>query len=513
MVYFRSVQVREREFTVDAAIDNIDITEKDTAQQPAETKSKHIVVADCCRDPNAIGDDDISGYAQSMVNNTFTDSRFHVHYQICNRSGYPIDPNATMSIIPLSDRYQMSLHGLEKLFDEQQQENIWFEPDIYFGVSWFFRKHNNPDGVANEKALDLRVEALEAKPVTTRRSDIGPMNERFNFSQRANVIASHQKEQYRPLLVSINQEPGSGGGVPWIDISLNSVHGFKTGNINVWFPVGNQAESQRSMNNSRQLVVPQEAHALQSRIDSILEIKARHQDRWMSFLQRSEWTTGYDSRKAAALRLIFFDMITEQQGQNRVIDALGQARENVTARAWARRTLPGCRGRDDNPGKTVRDDSTMSCFLPYKFAITFENGWYEDGYWSEKLLNGLHAHTIPVYFGYDSIGKLFNEKRFVNCRVSKQLITKIRDHDYSESKGKHHNVLIDMIRAVDGVEVNLQKCIDRVMEIDGNDDLYHQMLREPVFLNNDFDRSPMSPKVQGRMFKTALREIQSHLLD
>ena len=169
--------------------------------------------------------------------------------------------------------------------------------------------------------------------------------------------------------------------------------------------------------------------------------------------------------------------------------------------------MPGCGHHDTHSD----DDAAVSCYLPYKFAITFENSWNDDGYWSEKLFNGLHAHTIPVYFGYDAIGKLFNERRFVNCRVTRKLIERIRSVDY---KGvEDSDVLYHMVRDVDGVETQLQKCVDSVIEIDENDDIYRQMLREPVYLNNDFDNSPMSPKVHGQMFKAALHEMQSHLLD
>lgn len=150
--------------------------------------------------------------------------------------------------------------------------------------------------------------------------------------------------------------------------------------------------------------------------------------------------------------------------------------------------------------------------MPVDHSVnTFENSWNDDGYWSEKMVNGLYAHTIPIYFGFDSIGKLFNEKRFIHCRFSKDLITKIRAQNYEGSNDG--DVLYRIVRAVDGVEEQLQKCVDRVFEIDEDDNLYRQMLREPVYLNNDFESSVMNPVRHGQMFKAALHEIQSHLLD
>ena len=83
--------------------------------------------------------------------------------------------------------------------------------------------------------------------------------------------------------------------------------------------------------------------------------------------------------------------------------------------------------------------------MKHKFSIAFENS-SRDGYTTEKLLNSLAARTIPIYFGNPRIHEEFNEKRFINC------------HRYK----------------------NFEEVIERVKEIDANDDLYLEIINEPV---------------------------------
>lgn len=51
----------------------------------------------------------------------------------------------------------------------------------------------------------------------------------------------------------------------------------------------------------------------------------------------------------------------------------------------------------------------------YKFNICFEN-CVADGYISEKIIDCLKAHTVPVYFGSPNIKKYFPEKCFIDFR-------------------------------------------------------------------------------------------------
>lgn len=82
--------------------------------------------------------------------------------------------------------------------------------------------------------------------------------------------------------------------------------------------------------------------------------------------------------------------------------------------------------------------------LSYKFSIAAENACFP-GYVSEKILSCLQAHTIPIYWGDPTIKEEFNVKAFVNCA------------DFE----------------------NFDQVLERVKEIDNNEDLYNTMLQQP----------------------------------
>ena len=86
----------------------------------------------------------------------------------------------------------------------------------------------------------------------------------------------------------------------------------------------------------------------------------------------------------------------------------------------------------------------------YKFTIAFENASYE-GYTTEKLVHAFLANTIPIYWGNPEVTRDFNPKAFINC------------HDYS----------------------SLDEVIQKVIELDNDDEAYLKMLREPC-VNSDY---------------------------
>lgn len=81
-----------------------------------------------------------------------------------------------------------------------------------------------------------------------------------------------------------------------------------------------------------------------------------------------------------------------------------------------------------------------------KFSIAVENS-STIGYTTEKLVHALVADTIPIYWGNPEVGREFNPKRFINC------------HEYA----------------------SLEAIAKRVQEIDENDGLYLEILKEPFF--------------------------------
>jgi hypothetical protein len=86
---------------------------------------------------------------------------------------------------------------------------------------------------------------------------------------------------------------------------------------------------------------------------------------------------------------------------------------------------------------------------PYKFYVAFENQ-SRPGYITEKLVEPMRARCIPIYYGCPRVAEEFNPRSFLNY------------HDFP----------------------NEEALIDRIMEIDRNDELYLQYLKEPFFHGN-----------------------------
>ncbi|MEZ4795940.1 MAG: glycosyltransferase family 10 [Flavobacteriaceae bacterium] len=85
----------------------------------------------------------------------------------------------------------------------------------------------------------------------------------------------------------------------------------------------------------------------------------------------------------------------------------------------------------------------------YKFVISFENS-SQDGYTTEKILEPIFQDCIPIYWGNKFVGKDFNTKRFVNY------------HEYKSE----------------------DEVIEKVLQIDQDDNLAIEMLMQPTFNPN-----------------------------
>lgn len=87
----------------------------------------------------------------------------------------------------------------------------------------------------------------------------------------------------------------------------------------------------------------------------------------------------------------------------------------------------------------------------HKFAIAFENVSHS-GYTTEKLVQAFAARTIPIYWGDPQVTNVFNEKAFIDC------------NKYG----------------------SWDEIIERVVELDNNDDEYIKMLNEPALLDEEY---------------------------
>lgn len=99
----------------------------------------------------------------------------------------------------------------------------------------------------------------------------------------------------------------------------------------------------------------------------------------------------------------------------------------------------------NNVGGPVKDKLDFES--RHKFTIAFDN--IENGLVQEKIGMAFAAGTVPIYWGNPNVTEIYNEKAFINCH------------------------------AFDSFEDVLEK----VKEIDADDEKYLSMLREPAMLH------------------------------
>lgn len=87
----------------------------------------------------------------------------------------------------------------------------------------------------------------------------------------------------------------------------------------------------------------------------------------------------------------------------------------------------------------------------HKFSIAFENASHR-GYITEKLITPMLAGSLPIYWGDPDVATYFNSESFINC------------HDYS----------------------SLEDVVEKVIQLDTNDDLYLEMLGKPWLTQDQY---------------------------
>ena len=86
-----------------------------------------------------------------------------------------------------------------------------------------------------------------------------------------------------------------------------------------------------------------------------------------------------------------------------------------------------------------------------KFTLCFESTKHE-GFVTEKITDAFFSDTIPVYYGSSTVTDIFNPKAFINCS------------DYP----------------------SFEAAIEKIIELDQDDEKYLEMLRQPVFVDPCF---------------------------
>ncbi len=121
--------------------------------------------------------------------------------------------------------------------------------------------------------------------------------------------------------------------------------------------------------------------------------------------------------------------------RTRIFDLLNEYKTVHSGGSW-----------NNNVGGRIPDKLAFQS--SHKFVLAIENS-STPGYLTEKFAEAVQANAIPIYWGDPTIGTLFNPKAFVNCLEFK----------------------------------TLEEAVERVKQIDADDNLYRGMLSEPWFPN------------------------------
>ncbi len=97
------------------------------------------------------------------------------------------------------------------------------------------------------------------------------------------------------------------------------------------------------------------------------------------------------------------------------------------------------------------DGSKVDLQKKCKFTICFESTDHY-GFITEKITDAFYADTIPIYYGSENITDIFNRDAFINVR------------DYP----------------------SLDAVVERVRELDQDDEQYLQMLRQPILVDPEY---------------------------
>ena len=170
-----------------------------------------------------------------------------------------------------------------------------------------------------------------------------------------------------------------------------------------------------------------------SSLDSFWELQNKKREYTEDFLKTktlfANMIASHDSDNGIRTRL--FDMLTKYKR----VEAPGELRYNIMH------------------GERVyrHDGSKRELQQKCKFTLCSESTC-EGGFITEKIFEAFCADTIPVYLGSSTVCEHVNKNAFIN----------IADYD------------------------DLQDVVDRIIELDKNDEKYLEMLRQPIFVRSNY---------------------------
>ena len=120
---------------------------------------------------------------------------------------------------------------------------------------------------------------------------------------------------------------------------------------------------------------------------------------------------------------------------------------------YKRVEAPGSYLNNMPDGKQVDwlNDSKTDFQRKCKFTLCFESTMH-NGFVTEKIMDAFYADTIPVYYGSPTVADIFNKDAFIN----------VADYESFEA------------------------AIERIKELDQDDEKYLEMLRQPILVDPDY---------------------------
>ncbi|MDF3079271.1 MAG: hypothetical protein K0S09_3160 [Sphingobacteriaceae bacterium] len=155
----------------------------------------------------------------------------------------------------------------------------------------------------------------------------------------------------------------------------------------------------------------------------------------------------------------------------------------------------------------------------YKFTIAFENYAYP-GYQTEKLYDAMQSLSLPIYFGDPEISSIFNTHSFVNARdfVSAKRgqtilnLEKLAQPDFTDMLPATRNSVFQKVKRklkhegrklkmkLETNKLDYTPLIEEIIEIDSDDTLYANYLREPWFKGNKVPANSSTKEFWKRIF-------------
>eukprot|EP00466_Bigelowiella_natans_P010150 jgi/Bigna1/144792/aug1.91_g19500 len=121
-------------------------------------------------------------------------------------------------------------------------------------------------------------------------------------------------------------------------------------------------------------------------------------------------------------------------------------------------------------------------------------------YHTEKLLNAIIARTVPIYFGHhDTVGSIFNPKRFIHCSFDVDGLVKKSDELGLKGEGETR---IDFVK--EHAAEDLKRCVEAIKRVDQNDTLWREMVEQPMLPGNRIEGTPFDLRPISRALRKAI---------